>query len=456
MMHVDKGRWAILPLILYKVSLDLSYYLIVPIGGYYAVSTVELNALKLIESYILFFLLIAVAPKDTNTLGRLLFWLLIVFSYVPMLTIYALTNESRLFMYATTCFWCTVAYFYRRGRPLFLKAPRQALGRKVNLRMFVGLIALALLTVIATRGFQFLYDIRQQLPGQMSDVYDIRTDFVDLGLPLHGYWFHWLACVFNPIFFAICVLRKKWVYVGLIVYLQLLVSLMVGARTYFLTLPFVLGLMWIVSRKHPLSILSAGLTAIIILSALYSYLLYNSFPYNILVGRLLSVPAELSFYYYDFFSSHHHLHLSYIFNDLLKIHSLVRDPYGASPDLLIGETYFGQQDLAAVSGIVADGYMNFGILGVAVWAMLLATILGVLDGVSKGVDQRVGAAALAIPALSFSGTFLVRTLFTAGFILTLVVLYFLPRKDLSMNTAAKALRKSRKRRPKLLLPRPAN
>jgi hypothetical protein len=451
-MHFDQRRWTILFLMLYKTSLDLSYYFIVPIGGYYAISTVDPNPLKLIESYVLFILLIAVAPKDTNTLGRLLFWLLILLSYVPMLTIYALTNESRLFMYATAGFWMIVCHFYLGRKSISLKRPTEAFGRKVNLSLFGGLTALALLTVIASRGFQFLYDIRGQLPGQMSDVYDTRTDFLDLGLALHGYWFHWLACVFNPIFFAICVVRKKWIYAGIIVYLQLVASLMVGLRSYFLVLPFVLGLIWIASRQHQLSIMAAGLTAIIILGTFFSYSLYDSFPYNFLVGRLLSLPAQLSFYYYDFFSSHHFLHLSYIFKYFLNIPGLVRDPYDVSPELLIGETYFGLPDLAAVTGIVSDGYMNFGIPGIAAWGILLAIILRFLDAVSEGVDRRVGAAALAIPALSFSGTYLVRTLFTAGFILTLVVLYFLPRKNLSMDSRGGA----RSEDPKRLLQEPAS
>jgi len=453
-MKFDERRWAVLFLILYKVSLDLSYHYIVPIGGYYATSVVDMNPLKVLESYIFFFLLIALAPSSTDTLGKLLLWLMILFSYIPMLTVYGMANESRLFMYATTGFWVIVCRFCPAGKQVSLKPPGEVLGRKINVSMFMGLTALALLTVVAYRGFQFLYDVRMHIPSQMSDVYDIREDWVDLGLPLHGYWFHWLACVFNPIFFAISIVRKKWIHVALIVYLQLIVSLMVGTRTYFLDLPFVLVLMWIVSRKRPLSLLAAGLAVIIIFSSFFSYLLNDWFPYNFLVRRLLCVSAELTFHYYDFFSGHHLLHLSYIFNNFFNIRGLVHDPYGVSPDLLIGETYFGMPSLAAVSGIVADGYMNFGVLGIAIWSMFLAGILRVLDKVSGGVDLRVGVAALAVPALSFSQTYMVRTLFTAGFVLALIVLYCLPRGNLSAPVGKKTYPEKRQRAHEHLLQNP--
>ena len=64
---------ALLALTLYKISLDVAYYALVPGIEYYAVSSeVKIDVVKLIESYLLAWMVFVVMPKNPRRLSNVL------------------------------------------------------------------------------------------------------------------------------------------------------------------------------------------------------------------------------------------------------------------------------------------------------------------------------------------------------------------------------------------------
>ncbi len=174
--------------------------------------------------------------------------------------------------------------------------------------------------------------------------------------------------------------------------------------------------------------MSLGLAATIFLGLLFYYLTGDVQTFLFLTVRWLLVPAQVSFYYYDFFSTHQLIPFVYIFKYFFKISYFYDDPYDFEPAYLIGSEYFNQPELGAVGGIIADAYMNLGLIGLVIWGTALVVILKLLDSCSKEVDQRIGIAAIAMASLSLSGTYLIRTLITGGLVLSLLLLYLLREK----------------------------
>ena len=76
-----------LSLFLYKVVLDLSYYFIISDVWNYVKFDLNFNILKFIESYLLLFVIFILVPKYCKKLSNIMIWLLILLSYVPMLTL---------------------------------------------------------------------------------------------------------------------------------------------------------------------------------------------------------------------------------------------------------------------------------------------------------------------------------------------------------------------------------
>jgi len=412
--QIEKSTiWSFLSILLYKLILDLSYYFIISPIWRYAKFELNLNSIKLAESYFLLFIIFLLMPKSSKKLSDVLVWLLILFSYIPMLTLFALKDEARIFMYAVTGFWLVV-FLLSHMSWIYLPSFKQA----GILRFFLfGLLSIIVfLMIYKYLGFSFNIDIRK--------VYEIRSKFSEIGIPLAGYLFKWLAYIVNPLFFALFCIKRKWIFVILIVYLQLLLFSNTGNKTFLFALPFVLALMWIVTRKNPLAYMAIGLIGGILLGMFSYWLIGDIWVSSLFARRGLLVPAQLSFLYYDFFSKNEFVLLSH------SIFSSFSDyPYHLVPPNLIGDIYLGNPECSANTGVVGDAYMNFGFAGLFLWAVLFAVIVKLLDTFTTGKDIRIAIGGIAMPVIALTNSALLTNLLTHGLLLSLLLLYLLPKND---------------------------
>jgi len=150
---------------------------------------------------------------------------------------------------------------------------------------------------------------------------------------------------------------------------------------------------------------------------------------SLFTRRLLFVPSQVNFFYYDYFSTHGYIFLSYhkIFSSFLNY------PYQLSPPNLIGEVYFNNPQIHANTGLFGDAYMNFGFVGLILWGIFLVIILKLADASSKGKDIKLTVAAIAIVILNLRNGALLTNIFTHGLLLALILLYLLPKETEKIN-----------------------
>lgn len=408
--------WAFLSILFYKIVLDLSYYFLISPVWSYSKFTLDINVIKLTESYLLLFVIFILMPKSSKKLSSIMIWLLILLSYIPMLTLFALKDESRIFMYAVAGFWILVFLLLKIPSISisFLKKSQAKFTRGV---IFVSLVAIVFFLINRYLGISFNFDL--------TKVYDIRSQYLETGIPWAGYLFTWLAYIVNPVFFAICITRKRWIYAVLIAVLQLLVFSSTGNKTFLFALPFVLALMWIVTRKNPVAWMAIGLIVIILAGMLSYWLIDDVWVSSLFTRRTLLAPAQLSFLYHDFFSKH-----DYVFLSPHRIFRFFLDyPYHLDPPHLIGEVYFNQPKMGANTGIVGDAYMNFGFIGLVLWSISLVIILRLIDSFSRNKATKITVAAIAMPAIFLTNSALLTCLLTHGLLLALMLLYLLPKRN---------------------------
>jgi hypothetical protein len=406
--------WAFLAVLLYRIVLDLAYYFVISPAFSYARFTLDLNALKLVESYLLLFIVFALMPKSTKKLSNVLVWLLILISYVPMLTLFAFVDEPRLYMYAVTAFWLVIFMLMYLPIPNIILAPLKQ-SRVIRYSLFICLGVVVFLLIYKYLGLSFSFDITKS--------YDVRSQYIEAEIPIAGYIFNWLAFVASPIFVALFIRQRKWLLVAIIVLLQILLFSVTGFKSFLFALPFVFALIWIIQRKNPLLYMGLGLFAVVLVGLLISCLADNMWVSSLFTRRALLVPGLLSFLYFDFFSQH-----PLVFLSASKIGFFANYPYHLPPGNLIGDVYFNTPARNACTGIVGDAYMNFGFIGLALWAVLLFIILKLIDSCSREVDLRIGVAAIAIPAITLTNSALLTNLLTYGLWLVLLLLYLLPKK----------------------------
>jgi len=331
---------------------------------------------------------------------------------MPMLTIFAFMNESRIFTYAVTLFWMLVF--------ILLQVPSKSLPPLKQKKILL----FSLLFFFGTIVFFMIYKyLGISINFNLNRVYDIRFQFVEKKIFLAGYLFNWQGYILNPVFLAYFIRRRKWIYATLILFFQIILFSVTGMKSFLFVIPFMLALMWITTRKNPLVYIAIGLTAIILLGMLSYMLSDDIYISSLITRRFLLVPARLSFLYYDFFSHHDYIFLSHsIFCFFLDY------PYHLNPANLIGEIYFNSPSTHANTGIVGDAYMNFGFVGLALWSILFALVLKLIDSCSKRKDKKIAIAAIAMPVIILLNSGLLTGLLTHGLLLALLILYLLPKE----------------------------
>jgi len=412
-----------LALFFYKIVLDLSYYFITFKVGDYVKFELHLNNVKLVESFFLLFIIFFFVPKSKEKLSNIMVWLLLFLSYVPILTLFALMDRPRAYMYAVTGFWLLVFLLLLKIPRIYIPSIKKSQSKIIRYLIFFSLGLTVFLMIYKYLGLSFSFDL--------TKVYEIRKVYTEMRIPLAGYLFNWSAYIINPIFFAFFLIKRKWIPVVLIVLLQIFLFSVTGNKTFLFAIPFVLVLMWIITQRNPLAYIAMGLIAMILLGMFSYWLIDDAWIYFLFTRRTLLLPAQLSFFYYDFFSKNGPTFLSqhHIFRDFINY------PYHLSPPHLVGEVYFNRPQMGANNGIYADAYMNFGYAGFVLWGILLVIILKIVDSFSKNKDMRITVAAIAMPVIILGESALLTGLLTHGILLSLILLYLLP-KERSINPLA--------------------
>jgi len=415
-----KYIYNIIAIFSYKITLDLAYYFIISRVWLYDKFVLNLNNLKLIESYFLLFVIFVLMPKSPKKLSNIVIWLLVLISYIPILTLFGLMNQSRMYVYAITGFWILVFFLYQTP-DIFVLPLRKMQSKLLRNSIFVCLSVVVFFLIYKYIGFFINFNL--------AKVYDIRSDFINTNIPLAGYLFTWLAYVVNPIFFALFLNKKKWLPFILVIFLQILIFSVTGMKSFLFALPFVLGLALVIKQRRPFFLITIIVIAIILCGMLSYWLMDDVWISSLTTRRSLLVPAQLSFFYHDFFSKNPYTFLSqhHIFKNFINY------PYELNPPHLIAKTYFNRPQMGANNGIYADAYMNFGLVGLVFWGIFLVIILKLINAFSKNKNIKMTIATIAMPIMFLTNSALLTCLVTHGLILSLILLYLLPKEKLNIQ-----------------------
>ena len=413
-IKLKKGwRLALFAMLIYRIFLDLAYYF--SIARLWAFEGFILNPdpIRIAESYLLFFVIFLLMPKGTQKLSEVVIWLSVLFSYVPLLTLYALAAGPRLLIYGVTIFWILVFALSSAIPILRVTFLRKKQGTGLRAFFFVILIAVIAFLIFKYGAFAFNFDLNK--------VYEIRSKFVGLNIPFSSYLFNWAALVINPFFLIVFLRKKRWFFLGLATLFQMALFSITGNKVYLFAIPFILFIIWFIRTKRPLFFASVGMSAMIIIGLAVSFF-GNNVVSNLFANRTLLMPALVTFNYYDFFSRNEFVYLSSnrIFNNFFDY------PYELDPPHLIGGVYFGNPVINANCGIVADAYMNFGLSGFVILAFLLTILLKIADSFANNKNIEMAIAAFGIYVIFFANVSFLTLFLTNGMLLSLLILYLLP------------------------------
>jgi len=415
-MRVSKARLREFGLLLvFKALLDVVYVLFVhPYYGYSGFS-MQLDGLKLLESYLLLISLFFFLPRGEGRISAVGIKLLFIMMVAPTLSLYAMKSESRTFMYLFMGgFWLTLLTIR------VLPKVRIARIKDSSSALLIGLCGVSLLVygvLLRIRGVPTLHAL------DLSSVYEVRTAFYAQGLPgIMGYLISWQANVINSFLIGLAWYQRRYFGVATVLALQLLLFLFTGMKSFLFAPALVLFLVYAVQKKHFFKLTLKSFIIGISFSFVFHALGGSIMVPSLFIRRLLFVPAQNYFYYYDFFSSHQFMYLSQSI-----LNPFFANPYGMRITNMIGSLYYGQPAMSVNTGYLADAYMNFGAAGILIFSLILGVFFVFLDSLTKKTNMAISVAAIAIPLLSLVNSALSTTLLTHGFLLSALLVWLYTR-----------------------------
>lgn len=396
--------------ILFKIALDFSYYNFITENFSYAGYLLEVDRLKIIEGWIaLFFSFLTLQRTQKHKLYPT-FYLIYLLSLVPTITLYGYGGGARTtFMLTLLAYVMFFASF--NGKKLAIKYITN--GKEKAFRISLILTVVVLIHYILVVGLgNFNLDF--------ENVYNLRSEYGDeTNEFVFSYLNGWVSKILN--LFLICYfLNKKELFkAGLFVFIQILLFGFSGHKITLFSIFLIFFFYFLRNKKYVTTILIYGVLLFISL-ILANYYLFNGeiIIASILIRRAFFVPSYLNNIYLDFFSHNPHVIWS---NSIFKY--FLDYPYGnITASHVIGD-YMGHPDMGANTGIIGSGYMHFGVLGVAVYILIIRVLLYFISNF-KNVPNWMVNSIILLPMLStFISSDLFTSMLTHGLLISCFILY---------------------------------
>ena len=384
------------------------FYFIVPIFGYTGFIW-DFSYVKFIESVILVIITDYVLPRRCDKPSDFLLNIHYLLPILPMLVLYAGSNQSRIFMYSVILFFYMIIVLRNFNFPT-LKVRKFNQNFLKNLLIFICFLYLGLL---------FYYN-RFDLNFNFFNVYLYRIEYSEKLPFFFNYLSPLVSKVFLPIAIFLCLSYKnRFLFVALLVCAFLIFGYTQHKATFFYPL-FVITLYAIVKSKNIIYQLKFFyLLLVIACLILFTFnddiILYIS---SILYRRFLLVPADLNFQYFEYFTSYPNVYWAKNFFTF----GLIDYPYDIPTANIMGEFVSGKYQNYANTGWIGSGFMHFHYIGLFIYSIIISYIMSILDALSKQINTPLVIAFTTIPVLTmFVSSDLPTTLLTHGLIISIII-----------------------------------
>lgn len=176
---------------------------------------------------------------------------------------------------------------------------------------------------------------------------------------------------------------------------------------------------WDLLRKFR-QVFTVGMILLLVLCIGEALIRGSSSLFTLIPRRVMYVPAWLNTIYYDFFSQNDKI----MWSQSVFILQKVLDPvYALSPLEMINNAYFQGMVPSPNTGMFAEAYMHFGVIGVAIYPLLLSGLFVVSGKVLKLYGPAVSTLIAFQVTLNVTNLPITRTDFVLSYMLFISVLY---------------------------------
>lgn len=348
------------------------------------------------------------------------YWLVYLLAYVPSILVPPLASGPswvwiELDAVLLSCMAGLGASY--RIAPIGFRRPVKAERKRLVWVSFI-LAALGLYAaLVATFGLSF------ELPS-FSEIYDVREDYTTK-VAGAGAWIayslSWTGNVVNPFLMVMGLATRRWTYLAAGTLGQVFLFGITALKSFMMSTVLIAAIFAALRNRgrHLGNSMLLGASGLIAAGLVEFHTIGTSLISDILVRRLIMVPGLLTSLYVDFFS---HNPKAFLSHSILR--GIVPSPYDLPPPRLVGSAYF--EEASANANVWADGFANFGLIGVILATIIVGVVLWTYDSAAQGLDPSAAAAMFGLPALSIVNSAVLTALLTHGIGLVTLVALFAP------------------------------
>ena len=401
--------------IVYQIVLNWIYETYVSIVyGYtgfvndFSMSSFIISVIALISTFPFFNIFL----KDSKRISSIVISLFYYISFMPFLTLYAYNVVDSDFFKLFFIYWVVLlisSIIFSHIQPEYwgLRLPKEK--TIFFLCLFFSFIVFFIFGYY--RKFDFYFGI--------TEVYNLRSSANNFNMPSILTYLLGFARGSLPIFLIYYLINRNKKMIVLIIIVQLANFSIDGMKTvlFITVLTIIVGLFFSDSylKKMPTFAVVFLVFAKILGFIRFDYIL------SLIIRRMFFDPNLISFYYYDYSK----IQEPYYYQNLLRFFGVGFNNFRF--DRLIGEIYFNAPSMGANTGLFGDAYRNLGWAGVFIMPILIALILFILDGVSKGLKIKIYLISAIQFGLALISSSLPTVFLTHGFLVNFLIIWLIPR-----------------------------
>ncbi len=336
---------------------------------------------------------------------------------IPSLVFFVMMNSDFrivLSMFLLDTFFIVFSFFNYNFKSYQIRFENQIL-------ILITILIVLLIPIIFSFGMNLNFNLLL-----FKDIYKTRIAARQVSSPFVDYCMFWSSKVIIPIIIVYGLIFKKYI-ISLIGILALILVFMIsGAHKAILISLFIVLLFFLFNNYYKKIFVFTFLVASLMVSGMILYKYFNFITLeDLLLRRTLLDSSLLDTIYFDFFDNNH----MYLSHSIFKY--FIDNPYDMQPSYVIGAKYFHSSLNNSGNGIISDGFMNFGMMGVFLSIIISVVILNFIS-TAKLNPKFFGLVFIII--YGFSCTGILTNILTGGiFLIILLIQFFLKNKNYSLQ-----------------------
>lgn len=406
-------------LVIFKFLLDVSYVNVLYPSYSYAGFGLSYSINTVIVGLLFFIPIIAFMPKHICKPSELMVFLMIALMYIPLTTMFSFSGQiDFLTVFINMVFWLIVILICRMVPDFNLKFAGKDKPQWTIPAIFILFVAYILITAIVYTDFNIVDSLVNFL-----DVYERRAAYKESNIPLSGYLYNWSGNVIFPCAMMYFLIKRNLPGLLTAVLSFLVIFAVTGFKSQMFGAALVIIVYLLLKCRHKFLASSAILVAVVAVTMIMAVVFGNIVPYSAIIRRPMFLPVQIVQHYFDFFDG------APVFSSNSFFSSLIDYPYELEPPYLIGTIFYIRDTTHANTGIIADGFVNFGYLGVIIWAFFFGFLMKFTDSISKTKSFGLTLACVAGFCVTFSNSALFTAFATHGYLIALIMIYLSPNKE---------------------------